>query len=369
MNFVKADKKPWVVLVGGFLGAGKTSLILAAAQRLEQRGLRCAVILNDQGDELVDERHARAHGMLSRAVTGGCFCCKFSDLMALLEELQATSPDVIFAEPVGSCTDISATVVGPLREEFDRYRVGPLTVLVDPARAAALMNEDSDSDLAFLFHKQLQEADLVCMSKADLYPDMGELPLPALGSLGVQTRRLSSTTGEGVQEWLDEILFGSSAAGGTILDIDYARYARAEAALAWLNASFVLELDSPSSPAMVVGPLLERIDEALTQAGISIVHLKLFDSSSTGWLKAASCANGEEPRVEGNLDASPASRHELLVNLRAKGDAAQVREIVELQLKQLAWKSPALRLDCFSPAAPKPERRLPRVPDSRAHAH
>jgi hypothetical protein len=120
---------------------------------------------------------------------------------------------------------------------------------------------------------------------------------------------------------------------------------------------------------MVVGPLLERIDEALTQAGISIVHLKLFDSSSTGWLKAASCANGEEPRVEGNLDASPASRHELLVNLRAKGDAAQVREIVELQLKQLAWKSPALRLDCFSPAAPKPERRLPRVPDSRAHAH
>jgi G3E family GTPase len=44
-------KRPWIVIVGGFLGSGKTSLILAAAGLLEQRGLRCAVILNDQGDE------------------------------------------------------------------------------------------------------------------------------------------------------------------------------------------------------------------------------------------------------------------------------------------------------------------------------
>jgi len=45
-------------------------------------------------------------------------------------------------------------------------------------------------------------------------------------------------TGEGVREWLDEILFGSLEPGRTTLDIDYAHYARAEAALAWLNLSF-----------------------------------------------------------------------------------------------------------------------------------
>jgi hypothetical protein len=67
---------------------------------------------------------------------------------------------------------------------------------------------------------------------------------------------------------------------------------------------------------------------------------------------------------EGDLDASPANRHELLVNLRAKGDAAQVREIVELQLKKLAGRALAFRLECFSPAPPKPERRLVRTPDS-----
>src|ERR1035438_9176752 len=227
-------QRPWIVIVGGFLGSGKTSLILAAAHLLEQRGLRCAVILNDQGDELVDTRHADEQGMLARKVTGGCFCCRFSGLMEVIEELRSRSLDVIFAEPVGSCTDISATVFGPLREEFDKYRVAPFTVLADRARAADLLGEDADSDLAFLFHKQLQEADLVCMSKSDLYPD-------AVGIAGVEARWVSAKTGQGVEAWLDEILFGSLDAGRTTPEIDYARYARAEAALAWLNLSFTFE--------------------------------------------------------------------------------------------------------------------------------
>jgi len=345
-------RKPLIVIVGGFLGSGKTSLIFAAARLLEQRGLRCAVILNDQGDELVDTRHAETHGIFAGEVTGGCFCCNFSALMSAIEEIQTRPVDVIFAEPVGSCTDISATVLGPLREEFTSYRVAPFTVLVDPARASDLLREEADSDLAFLFRKQLEEADLVCLSKSDLYPDA-----PNIAS--IETRRLSAITDQGVHEWLDEILFGSLETGRTTLEIDYARYARAEAALAWLNLSFTIEATVPISPAQAVGPFLDGLDEALTAAGISIVHLKIFDSSPTGWLKAALCANGKEPRVEGNLDASPTNRHELLVNLRAKGDPGQVREIVEEQLSKVAGNVCDVRLDCFSPAAPRPERRVP----------
>lgn len=354
-------KRPWVVVVGGFLGSGKTSLILAAAQLLERRGLRCAVVLNDQGDELVDTRHADAQGLIARAVTGGCFCCRFSGLMEIMDELRASDPDVIFAEPVGSCTDISATVLGPLREEFDHYRLAPFSVLVDPARSAELLRVEADSDLAFLFQNQLHEADLVCMSKSDLYPDPATISGLGAGRSVLAARHLSAETGQGVQEWLDEILFGSLEVGATTLEIDYARYARAEAALAWLNLSFNLELASPLSPALVVGPFIDRLDEALTRAGIFIVHLKVFSSSATGWLKAAQCGNGEEPRVEGNLDASVARRHELLVNLRAKGEPVQVHEIVEAKLRQLEGEALDVRLDCFSPAAPKPERRVPRA--------
>jgi hypothetical protein len=274
--------------------------------------------------------------------------------MAVVDELRTTSPDVIFAEPVGSCTDISATVLGPLRESFDRYRLAPFTVLADPARTAALLSEDADPEMAFLFKQQINEADLVCLSKSDLYPNLIAIP-------GVSTRSLSAVTGQGVAEWLDEILFGALDPGHTTLDIDYVRYAQAEASLAWLNLSFDLELPSALSPPLVLGPFLDSLDAALSAAAIGIVHLKIIDTSFSGWLKAAICANGDQPSVEGNLDASPAAHHRILLNLRAKGDPAQVRRIVEDQLLQLPSAPRQLRLDCFSPAAPSPERRVPRT--------
>jgi Ni2+-binding GTPase involved in maturation of urease and hydrogenase len=344
-------QRPSIVAVGGFLGSGKTSLILAAARRLQKRGLRCAVVLNDQGKELVDTRHVEQLSLHAAEVTGGCFCCRLSALESVIEEMQAWSPDVIFAEPVGSCTDISATVLAPLREDFARYRVAPFTVLVDPARAAALLRGDADADLAFLFQKQLQEADLVCITKTDLYSGATTIP-------GVDPRQLSAKSGQGIQEWLDEVLFGHIEPGMTIFDIDYARYARAEAALTWLNLSFNFEPLVPVSPAFLIGPFLDGLDKAMTSAGVSLVHMKVFDGSPTGWLKAAMCNNGEEPIVEGDLDASPASRHELLLNLRAKGSPIEVQRIVEALVEQLRGRIFDIRLDCFSPAAPQPQRRV-----------
>ena len=68
---------------------------------------------------------------------------------------------------------------------------------------------------------------------------------------------------------------------------------------------------------MLLGPFLDTLDHLLTEARISIVHLKALDRTPEGSLKVALCANGEEPSVEGALDASPASSHHLLINLRA----------------------------------------------------
>jgi len=84
----------------------------------------------------VDTHHARAQGVLSREVSGGCFCCRFSDLMDASDALRAHQPDVIFAEPVGSCIDLSATIMQPLKAYHrETYRLAPLTVLIDPFTA------------------------------------------------------------------------------------------------------------------------------------------------------------------------------------------------------------------------------------------
>lgn len=353
MMAVISDHRPWIAIVGGFLGAGKTTLILAAAKELERRGIRCAIILNDQGNELVDTSFATQNGMRSGEVTGGCFCCKLSDLLRVMGELRAHNPDVIFAEPVGSCTDISATILHPLLEYREEFRLAPFTVLVDPERARSLQSKDADQDLAFLFHKQMQEADLVCWTKSDLYPGCPQISAE-------HVRQLSARTGQGVAAWLDEIFSGNLRVGREILDIDYEQYARAEAALAWLNLQVTLEPIIPGSPAVVLGPLLDQLDREFTANQVTIVHLKAIINASTGSLKAAMCANRQEPTVEGNLDASPASRHELLLNLRAVGSAQLVRDIVERELARIDADLSGLRIDCFHPAAPMPERRTAR---------
>ncbi|HVC90703.1 MAG TPA: GTP-binding protein [Acidobacteriaceae bacterium] len=354
MSMDSASNKPWVAIIGGFLGSGKTTLILAAAQELERRGIRSAIVLNDQGNELVDTGYATRNGMRSGEVTGGCFCCKLSDLIRVMGELRAHSPEVIFAEPVGSCTDISATILHPLLEYRDEFRLAPFTVLVDPERAKTLIADDANPDLSFLFRKQLQEADLLCFTKSDLYPDCPEISAQ-------HVRQLSALTGQGVAAWLDEIFSGSLMVGREILDIDYEQYARAEAALVWLNLQVTIEPTVPSSPAIILGPLLDHLDREFTAKQITIVHLKAIVDSATGFLKAAMCANSQEPAVDGALDASPASKHELLLNLRAIGWAPQVREIVERELDRIDGKRIGLRMDCFHPAAPKPERRITRV--------
>ena len=352
--------RPTLAFVGGFLGAGKTTLILAGARELERRGLRVAVILNDQGGSLVDTRLAQSRGLDAGEITGGCFCCRFSALMEVLDALQARHPDVILAEPVGSCTDISATTLQPIRSVFPpAYRLAPFTVLVDPVRASELLQPGADSNLSFLFHKQIDEADLICLTKSDIYPDAPDLP-------GARARRISAKTGQGVAAWLDELLSGKLPAAGRVLDIDYEQYARAEAALAWLNLEATLQLEIPRSPAMLIGPFLERLDARLVAANIPIVHLKAVDESPEGFLKAAMCANGQEPVVEGALLGSPTSRHQLLVNLRALGEPERVRRIVEAELHRLGGHLAGLRIACFQPAAPRPEYRMAQVVEAPA---
>jgi hypothetical protein len=346
------ESRPIIVPLGGFLGAGKTTLILAASRILAGRGLRAAAVLNDQGQNLVDTEFVAANGIEADQVTGGCFCCRFSDLIDAAERLRAHSPDVIFAEAVGSCTDISATTLQPLKlYHSQQFRLAPYTVLVDSERAHEIEASGADSDLRFLFQTQIDEADLICFTKADRFKEFPDLT-------GAPLRYLSALTGQGVAEWLDEVLAGEVPSGAKILEIDYERYARAEAALAWLNCRVTVMPDPPLSPAMLIGPFLDELQPALIAEGFRIVHLKVSDDSASGYLKASIVSNAQEPLVHGMLDASPAETHQLLLNIRAEGDPKALRRAVEQQLARLPGKYEMQQMQCFSPAPPQPEHRM-----------
>jgi CobW/HypB/UreG family nucleotide-binding protein len=344
------SERPTLVIIGGLLGAGKTTLAIEAARRMTGAGRRVGIVTNDQGSGLVDTALARVAHVPVREVAGGCFCCRLSDLLRALDSMARHAPEVIFAEPVGSCVDLAATVLRPLlRDEAARFRVAPLTVLVDPARAHQLASTP-DTDLAFLFRHQLEEADIVCYSKGD----KGLSP-PAV--TGVAGHVISAKTGEGIAEWLDLVLGHERPAGQSLIAVDYRRYADAEAALAWLNWQVRIQLTAPQSPAVVVGALSERLVHAITRAGMEIVHVKVLDQAPTGYVRASVCAPDEEPAADGVLDASPCARHDLIVNARAIGDPAHLSRAVSDCLDMLGGKIDLMTREAFRPSAPRPEKR------------
>ena len=101
------------------------------------------------------------------------FCCRFNSLLGAADNLtRASAPDLLLAEPVGSCTDLIATVSYPLRRIYgDRFTVAPLSVLIDPTRAARILGlapgRSFSEKVTYVYRKQLEEADLIVVNKCD----------------------------------------------------------------------------------------------------------------------------------------------------------------------------------------------------------
>jgi hypothetical protein len=344
--------QPALILVSGFLGAGKTTLIVRAAGLLQRQGVRVAVITNDQDRGLVDTQFTEASAIPTREVAGGCFCCRFSELMDAADRLKRYDPEVIFAEPVGSCVDLSATILQPLKAYYRaEYAAAPLTVLVDPEMAARVFAGEADENVSFLFRQQLAEADILCVTRIDRHSVCPALPVPV-------DFRLSGVTGQGVAEWLDAVRSGSRVVGARLLDVDYGRYAEAEAALGWVNVQADVLLRQALSPAMLAGPLVDRMEARLSQAGIAIAHLKVFDRCGAGFVKVSVFRNGEEPQPDGDLAASPDPRHELVVNLRALGAPDELLAVVHRALAEIDGEIAFRHTGAFRPAPPKPQHRF-----------
>src|SRR5437764_11140778 len=160
------------IMLGGFLGAGKTTTMARLARFYMSRGQRVGLVTNDQAQDLVDTHTLREQGFPVEEVAGACFCCRFDELLDKVGALeQAQQPDVVLAEPVGSCTDLVATVVQPLKDLYGaRFSVAPYSVLFKPSHGRKILG-GGDSGFspkaAYIFRKQLEEADAIVINRAD----------------------------------------------------------------------------------------------------------------------------------------------------------------------------------------------------------
>lgn len=355
-----------LVLLGGFLGAGKTTTMLAAARVLEDHGRRVAVITNDQGEDLVDSARVNAAGLAAAEVTGGCFCCRFDDLAGVVEHiLAARSADTILAEAVGSCTDLQATVVRPLRRRRG-LTVAPLTTVVDPGRLITAMADDMADELAYLFDRQLAEADVIALNKTDL------LDVAARAALVSELRDryqnaavhgFSASTGAGLPELV--AAWDRRPPAERDIDVDYDRYASAEAALAWLNQRWEVRPASGHtafSPTGWVSAVLTSITEHCGRLGFEMGHAKVFAGTPSGHVAMSVVTAGAAPvpsaGVSGTVDRASVS-----VNIRAVCSPDELSELVVRSVAAADRAAGAISqpepASAFRPVYPRPVHRVP----------
>ena len=355
------------IMIGGFLGAGKTTAILKLADYLARKGLRSGLITNDQSVDLVDTARVRAAGYTVEEITGGCFCCKFDSLIATSRQLTcAITPDVLIAEPVGSCTDLKATVSYPLRQMCGKdYQVAPLSVLVDPTRCARTLGlcngKDFSDKVLYVYRKQLEEAEIVVVNKIDLLETASrERLVAALAEQfpRAQIMQVSCMTGEGLEAWFDRLI-ASDLGNRQAMEVDYDEYADGEARLGWLNARAGLSNTAAIDGNRLLLDLAERLKTYLASQNIEIAHLKMtLAPSETPDLAAVSLTRSDDKPSLTHTLKSPLSAGELTVNLRAEADPELLERDVIAALDALRLKSELQVLAAFRPGRPNPTYRI-----------
>jgi G3E family GTPase len=354
--------KTRIAIIGGFLGSGKTTLITNMANSLIRSGRRIAIIMNDQGTDLVDSQYSCNHGLDTCDVEGGCFCCRFPDFMHDAKGMiKKANPDIIIAEPVGSCTDLLATVIGPLKVVYaDAFTVAPLIIVLDASRALS-EGLSSDSLRGYLRHHQIEEAEYVVLSKVDLVQKKEVRKITAaIKEVNKEAKVIlySSVTGEGLERIVG-VVDSKRTSDRSPKDIDYDTYAKAEAELGWYNGRVELKSTSKFDAYDLITRILRRISSEYSS--VEIAHAKLMLVSDTNAVKMSQVG----PTI--SVDGVKGSRNAegdvtIYVNARIVSSPDKLRDSVRRAVKDVLMDmglSPKVfKDDCFSPSAPKPYYRI-----------
>ena len=366
------------IMIGGFLGAGKSTALVQLGQALTDQGLSVGLITNDQSFGLVDTTMAKSRGFQVEEIAGGCFCCRFNSLVDASDKLSKTTrPDIFLAEPVGSCTDLVASVSYPLRRIYgEQFTIAPLSVMLDPVRAMRIFGlaegRKFSSKVTYIYKKQLEEADIILINKIDLISKDELASLKAAITTEFPDATIltcSARSGEGLSPWI-EMVTTQEIGNGKTMDLDYEVYADGEALLGWLNATIRVETedDDLDGDALLMS-LAKTLQADLNNADAEIAHLKMTlirdadDGISEDVAVLSLVRNDYVPELSQTLD-EPFGRGQLILNIRAEADPDTIQSIASKAVESLPESTQGLSLtvdhiEHFRPAKPEPTYRMP----------
>lgn len=154
-----------IIVVGGFLGSGKTTALIRLGTYYSSIGKVVGIIVNEIGEIGIDGDVISQYGLETKEITSGCICCslKTSLRATLLSMIDNFNPDVIIIESTG------VAYPGVIRDEVMLmnlpmdYDMAPLLTLFDGSRFKQILKEIKN-----FASQQLAQAEVIAVSKSDL---------------------------------------------------------------------------------------------------------------------------------------------------------------------------------------------------------
>ncbi len=360
---------PRFILIGGFLGAGKSTTVARLARHYTQQGAKVGIVTNDQTTDLVDTHSLRRQGFEVGEVAGACFCCSFNELTRTVDQLSAKElPDVIIAEPVGSCTDLVATVIRPLTSVYDApLAVAPYGVILKPSHGLRILNGETKGGFSpkaeYIFRKQIEEADFVIINRID---ELAAEKVEQLAQLlqqqypGHAVIRMSAKTGQGFDAYV-QFLQQQGVFGTRMMEVDYDIYAAGEAELGWLNSQFQLSSPAPIDLDGLLVELVSSLQSRLSAEQAEVAHLKAIGMSDGNYAVANSVSSFTAPELS-LASTAAVNQAQVVVNARVAVDPVRLEALVRQQIAdscaKLGAQAQIETLQCFRPGRPVPTHRI-----------
>jgi len=198
-----------ITQIAGFLGCGKTTLMLQLSRRLAGAGQRkVALVVNEIGEIPVDGKVIEESGMQVKDIGGGCICCEVAATFAktVYNLYRDFRPDHVLVEPTGVAVPHQVKLAARMSGRDAKISVGPAIVLFDATRPAELLDMDM---LGQLVTTQVKDADIVAISKVDAVdPGCIDESTAKVTELNAKAAivNLSSFTGLGIDTLVERIL-------------------------------------------------------------------------------------------------------------------------------------------------------------------
>lgn len=341
------------MVTSGFLGAGKTTSMIAFAREIKRRGLgNPAIIANDLGaGNIVDAEFCAAAGVMTLPVSGGCICYQHENLVGKIHQLEAAGADIIFSDIPGCGIGARDHVYMELEEkETGEFHLMPFTCIVDPERIRMIMPEQADinlpEEMKFLLDAQMAEADLIVLNKTDT---ISEAEVQSI--MGFITEiypktpvmTMSAMKGSGVGEVVDYLLKNRSAAEHREIGYESQAFIDAENLLSWFNTRVYMQQreDRNLDFNIVIGDIFEGIREGLKKHDSNVPHLKMFaadsDEELTDFFKASMTGVDYDVEYDRRLERKY-SALSLIINARCAADPVVMADIVNDAVEAVSEK-------------------------------